>query len=130
MLEQQRHALLMYTSCGWFFNDLAGIETVQVLQYAGRALELARSRLGLDLEAGFLDRLARARSNRPEQGDGRAIFERSVGSALGGSTGGGQRTGQGDGEVAAGAGGVAGPAGASPHSEKRPEASPSPAAPE
>ena len=78
LLELQRHALLMYTSCGWFFNDLAGIETVQVLQYAGRALQLARSQLGLDLEAGFLDRLAAARSNRPEQGDGRAIFERAV----------------------------------------------------
>ena len=78
LLELQRHALLMYTSCGWFFSDLTGIKTVQVLQYAKRAVQLARSQLGLDLEAGFLDHLAAARSNRPEQGDGRAIFDRAV----------------------------------------------------
>src|SRR5260370_4477633 len=40
LLEQQRHALLMYTSCGWFFWDLAGIETVQILRYTARALDL------------------------------------------------------------------------------------------
>ena len=40
LLEMQRHALLMYTSCGWFFNDLAGLETVQVMQYAARAAQL------------------------------------------------------------------------------------------
>src|SRR5262249_58775644 len=40
LLECQRHALLMYTSCGWFFNDLAGLETVQILRYAARCLDL------------------------------------------------------------------------------------------
>src|SRR5207302_7885540 len=40
LLEAQRHALLMYTSCGWFFNDIAGIETVQILRYAARAIDL------------------------------------------------------------------------------------------
>ena len=44
LLEMQRHAMLMYTSCGWFFNDLAGIETIQVLQYAGRAVQLVMGR--------------------------------------------------------------------------------------
>jgi hypothetical protein len=37
----QRHALLMFTSCGWFFDELSGLETVQVIQYAARALQLA-----------------------------------------------------------------------------------------
>ena len=48
ILDAQRNALLMYTSCGWFFNDLAGIETVQVLRYAARAIDLYRE-LGEDL---------------------------------------------------------------------------------
>ena len=43
LLEMQRHAMLMYTSCGWFFDELSGIETVQVIQYAARALQLAES---------------------------------------------------------------------------------------
>ncbi|MGB9920080.1 MAG: DUF3536 domain-containing protein [Moorellales bacterium] len=78
LLEMQRHLLLMYTSCGWFFDDLSGIETVQILQYAGRALELAREALGLSLEEEFLALLARARSNRPEVGDGARVYERWV----------------------------------------------------
>ncbi len=78
LLELQRHALLMYTSCGWFFHDLAGIETVQVLWYAARAVELAERRLGLRVEEPFVDRLAAARSNRAELGDGRAVWERLV----------------------------------------------------
>jgi len=81
LLEAQRHALLMYTSCGWFFNDLAGIETLQILRYAARVLDLL-AELGEDaggaLTDRFLDALARARSNRPDEGDGRAIWERHV----------------------------------------------------
>ena len=42
MMEMQRHAQLMYTSCGWFFDDISGIETVQVIAYAARVLQLAR----------------------------------------------------------------------------------------
>ncbi|HUH13068.1 MAG TPA: DUF3536 domain-containing protein [Longimicrobiales bacterium] len=78
LLELQRHAMLMYTSCGWFFNELSGIETVQVLQYAGRALQLAEELLGSGLEEPFLERLGEARSNLPEWGTGRDIFERAV----------------------------------------------------
>jgi hypothetical protein len=78
LLEAQRHALLMYTSCGWFFNDLAGIETLQILRYAARCLDLL-SELGEGAVAErFLDTLARARSNRDEEGDGRAIWDRHV----------------------------------------------------
>ncbi|MBW3578130.1 MAG: DUF3536 domain-containing protein [Actinobacteria bacterium] len=82
LLELQRHAMLMYTSCGWFFDDLARIETIQVLQYAGRAIELAGEVLGIDLEGGFLDRLAHARSNDPAEGDGRDVYDRHVRPAM------------------------------------------------
>ncbi len=78
LLEMQRHAMLMYTSCGWFFDELSGIETVQVMQYAGRALQLAQVLFGDHLEEHFLQRLALARSNIPEFGDGRRIYERFV----------------------------------------------------
>jgi alpha-amylase/alpha-mannosidase (GH57 family) len=78
LLEIQRHAMLMYTSCGWFFDDLSGIETVQIIQYAGRVLQLARETLGVDLEPRFLETLEEAKSNIPEQGDGRQIYEKWV----------------------------------------------------
>ena len=78
LLELQRHAMLMYTSCGWFFDDLAGIETVQILQLAGRAVQLAQDLFGDSLEQQFVRRLAAAESNRPEEGDGTRIYERHV----------------------------------------------------
>jgi alpha-amylase/alpha-mannosidase (GH57 family) len=78
LLEMQRQLLLMYTSCGWFFDELSGIETVQVIQYAGRALQLAEELFRDGLEEGFRERLARARSNLPERGDGALIYEQAV----------------------------------------------------
>jgi alpha-amylase/alpha-mannosidase (GH57 family) len=63
LLEMQRHALLMYTSCGWFFEELSRPEGVQILRYASRALELAGDVAGVQLEKGFLRRLALAPSN-------------------------------------------------------------------
>jgi hypothetical protein len=78
LLEIQRNAMLFFTSCGWFFDDLAGIESVQVLQYAGRALQLARDAIGLDLEHDFLALLSEAKSNRPEEGNGSEVFNRHV----------------------------------------------------
>lgn len=78
LLEMQRNAMLMYTSCGWFFNDVSGIETVQILQYAGRVIQLAAHASGADLEGDFLERIATARSNLPEQGTARQIYEREV----------------------------------------------------
>jgi alpha-amylase/alpha-mannosidase (GH57 family) len=78
LLEMQHQAMLMYTSCGWFFSDISGIETVQNLRYAARALELAESFAPLDLEAVLLEDLARARSNVPAHQDGRRIWERQV----------------------------------------------------
>jgi len=82
LLELQRHAMLMYTSCGWFFDDLSGIETMQVIQYAGRVVQLAVELLGDDTESRFLERLQAAKSNIPEQGDGRHIYERCVKPAM------------------------------------------------
>ena len=73
LLEMERNALRMFTSCGWFFDDIAGIETIQILRYAARAIELA----GADaprLEAGVLERLARAQSNDSGEGTGRDVY--------------------------------------------------------
>ncbi len=78
LLEMQRHAMLMYTSCGWFFDELTGIETVQVMQYAGRVVQLAEELFGNDIERRFLGKLALAKSNLPEHGDGAAIYEKFV----------------------------------------------------
>jgi hypothetical protein len=76
LLELQRHAMLMYTSCGWFFDDISGIETVQVLAYAGRVVQLAQELFGFepDLEAEFLGRLVSAVSNIPERANGRDVY--------------------------------------------------------
>ena len=77
-LELQRLLLLMYTSCGWFFNDISGIETIQLLKYAGRAIDLM-SDLGLPaIQDRFLQILAEAKSNRPEIGSGADIYRRFV----------------------------------------------------
>lgn len=78
LLEMQRHALLMYTSCGWFFDEISGIETVQVIQYAARALQLAGELGAEDLESGFLQILEQAKSNIPENQNGRVVYERFV----------------------------------------------------
>ena len=76
LLEMQRSALLMFTSCGWFFSDLAGIETIQVLRYAARVLDL-QNQLGFEPpRQQFLDLLAEAKSNQPEKGNGAEIFAR------------------------------------------------------
>ena len=78
ILEAQRNAMAMYTSCGWFFNDLAGLETVQVLRYAARVMDLL-AELGEDPgEEAFLDVLGRAASNVAEEGNGRDVWHRHV----------------------------------------------------
>ncbi len=66
LLEMQRHALLMYTSCGWFFDEVSGIETTQIMQYACRAIQLASQEGGIDLEYEFLAKISEAKSNVPE----------------------------------------------------------------
>lgn len=82
LLEMQRHAMLMYTSCGWFFDELSGIETVQVIHYAGRTVQLAQELFGDSIEENFLTRLEEAKSNIPEHKDGRVIYDKMVKPAM------------------------------------------------
>ncbi len=86
LMELQRHAMLMYTSCGWFFDELSGIETVQVIQYAGMVLQLADELFNEVFERTFLERLEVAKSNIPEHSDGRRIYEVFVRPAMLGLT--------------------------------------------
>jgi hypothetical protein len=79
LLEVQRVGMTMYTSCGWFFNDIAGIETLQTLRYAGRALEMLET-LGLSPPAAeFLEILSEAKSNMTDKANGADIFLRTMG---------------------------------------------------
>lgn len=78
LLEMQRNGMLMYTSCGWFFEDISRIETIQVLRYAARAIELAERLSGERLEEGLLGFLSDAKSNRREMGTGADIYRRFV----------------------------------------------------
>lgn len=78
LLEAQRYAMYMYTSCGWFFADVSGIETVQNMAYACRAIELAQPWQSLELEPMLLDYLSDAKSNLPEMGTGADVYRRFV----------------------------------------------------
>jgi alpha-amylase/alpha-mannosidase (GH57 family) len=87
LLELERHAQLMYTSCGWFFDDISGIETIQIIAYAGRVLQLANKlfcdpvlfgNVASDLETEFLKILARAKSNTSDIADGAEVYRRFV----------------------------------------------------
>ena len=81
LLELERHTQLMYTSCGWFFDEISGIETVQIIAYAGRVLQLAAKLFGEEgvaLEAAFLEVLERAKSNVPEHESGAGIYRKWV----------------------------------------------------
>src|SRR5215216_5839381 len=74
LLEMQRSALLMFASCGWFFSDLAGIETIQLMRYAARVMDL-QSQLDLEPpEKKFLELMSEAKSNEPEKGTGADLF--------------------------------------------------------
>ncbi len=78
LLEIQRQAMLMYTSCGWFFSEISGIETTQIMKYAARAMQLASNFTNKDYETKFLEILSQAQSNFKEYGNGKDIFERFV----------------------------------------------------
>ena len=78
LLEAQRNGMLMYTSCGWFFDELSGIETTQVLQYSARAVQLMEGLLGISLEADYLQALDKAPSNIPEFKNGSEVYDRFV----------------------------------------------------
>lgn len=76
LLEASHQAMLMYTSCAWFFADISGIEPRQNLAYAARAIELAQPFVSTPLEPRLLDHLSHARSNLPEWGDGARIYRK------------------------------------------------------
>jgi alpha-amylase/alpha-mannosidase (GH57 family) len=78
LLEMQRNALLMYTSCGWFFDEVSGIETVQILQYACRAIQLLHQTVGADFEEEFIRRLDQAPSNIPSLENAGNVYRRYV----------------------------------------------------
>ena len=74
LMEMQRSALLMFASCGWFFSDVAGIETIQVMRYAARVMDL-QQQLGFEPpEKQFLEIMADAKSNDPKKGNGADLF--------------------------------------------------------
>ena len=77
LLELQRHALLMFTSCGWFFDEISGVETVQIIAYAARAIQLAEE-FGAHFEDEFVGRLEAAKSNLPRWGNGAQVYRRAV----------------------------------------------------
>lgn len=78
LLELQRNAILMYTSCGWFFNDISGIETTQILKYACRTIYYARQVAGIDLQEQFISLLEKAPSNIAEHKNGAEIYRNLV----------------------------------------------------
>ena len=81
LMEMERHTQLMYTSCGWFFDEISGIETVQIIAYAGRVLQLAAKlfgEAGAALEPRFLEILGRAQSNVPGLGSGADVYRKYV----------------------------------------------------
>ncbi len=80
LLHMEKCAMFMFTSCAWFFDELTGIETTQVMQYAARGLQLSRHLNGYNLREDFLQRLKEAKSNI--SGDGRKIYETMVEAAM------------------------------------------------
>ncbi len=78
LMEIQRFCMLMYTSCGWFFAEISGIETVQIMKYAARAIQLAGCFSKTNYEEKFLNILSKAKSNIPEYGTGKDIYEKFV----------------------------------------------------
>jgi alpha-amylase/alpha-mannosidase (GH57 family) len=77
LLELQRNAMAMFTSCGWFFNDVGGIETVQILRYAARVFDLLEQLDGMRPVSEFMSALKQAQSNDPDIGTGADVFERA-----------------------------------------------------
>jgi alpha-amylase/alpha-mannosidase (GH57 family) len=76
LLEMQRNAMLMYTSCGWFFDELSGIETTQIMLYAARVMQIAETLELSGLECAFLERLEKSPSNVFK--NGREVYEKYV----------------------------------------------------
>jgi alpha-amylase/alpha-mannosidase (GH57 family) len=82
LLEMQFHTMLMYTSCGWFFDEITGIESMQDILYASRAVQLAKEVTGVDLEPEFIKLLEKAPSNIPANEDGGKAYLKFVKPAI------------------------------------------------
>ncbi len=78
LLEMQRYSMLMYTSCGWFFSEISGLETVKILEYASRAMELVNELTGINIEPEFMNKLADANSNIAKYKTGKGVYEQIV----------------------------------------------------
>jgi len=78
LLEMQKYSMLMYTSCGWFFSEISGIETVKILEYAACAIELANEITGINFEDEFLKRLYKAKSNLLKYRNGKNVYLKLV----------------------------------------------------
>jgi len=75
LLEMQRYAMLMFTSCGWFWDEISRVETVQTMRYAARAMQLAYGATGVDLEPQFLRIIEAAPSNNDQFENGAQVYE-------------------------------------------------------
>ena len=78
LLEMQRYSMLMYTSCGWFFSEISGLETVKILEYAARAMEIVYELTGINIENDFKKRLCEAKSNIPKYKTGKGVYDKLV----------------------------------------------------
>ena len=78
LLEMQRYSMLMYTSCGWFFSEISGLETVKILEYSARAMEIVNELTGINVENDFKLRLGEAKSNIPKYKTGKGVYEKLV----------------------------------------------------
>ncbi|MCK5215278.1 MAG: DUF3536 domain-containing protein [Candidatus Omnitrophica bacterium] len=78
LFEMQRHAMLMFTSCGWFFDEISGIETTQIMQYASRAIQLTEEVSEMSFEKTFITLLERAGSNISKYKDGANIYNQMI----------------------------------------------------
>ncbi len=82
LLEMQRNAMLMFTSCGWFFDEMSGIETTQIMRYAARTMQLAEELSNRPIEEEYLSVIEKARTNIPELANGRKVYEEFVKPAM------------------------------------------------
>ncbi len=78
LLEMQRNGMLMYTSCGWFFDNLSGIEAVQIMMYAARAMQLCHEVQSWNLEPEYKGMLQNAPTDTRPFTNGREIYEAYV----------------------------------------------------
>lgn len=78
LLEMQKYSMLMFTSCGWFFSEISGLETVKILEYAARAMEIVKELTGMNLENEFKLKLSEAKSNIPKYRNGKGVYEQLV----------------------------------------------------